>query len=150
METKIKEQETTIWNLHAREGVKRLCEFLEILEKDEEALEEFIEQNKKNEPPLTLTKADIRAMILYRSVLSNYLSCTAHEKFKIEIIKQLPDHLKEVGNDDIVEFKYAGSRKLKTIRFDRKLVNAMIYLLDQGYGDYVEAADPKTKEETKW
>lgn len=144
VETKIKEQETTIWNLHTREGARRLCEFLEIIVQDEEALKDFIEENKNNVPPLTLTKADIRAMILYRPVLSNYLSCTAHEKFKIEIIKQLPDHLKEVGNDDIVEFKYAGSRKLKTIRFDRKLVNAMIYLLDQGYGDYIEA-----EEETK-
>lgn len=120
LETKLKEQETKIWNLYIRESVERLCEFLEML--DEVALDKFInKENEKNASPLTLTKKCIREIIEYRTALSNYLSRAGREKFKIE----------KIGDDDIVELKYAG---LKIIQFKRKLLNIMIYLLDQGYG----------------
>lgn len=136
MEARLKEQEDTQWSLHTREGVKRLCKYMKSL--DDDGLDEFIEENKNSDKPLTLTKEEIKSMIEYRAVLSDYLSCYAHAKFKIDVIKKFPDHLKDVSDDDNIEFKYAGSRKDKTIRFNRKLVNKMIFLLDKGYGTYLE------------
>jgi hypothetical protein len=125
MKAQLKNQQATQWSLHARERVKRLCKYMKNLSDKE--LDDFIQENKESDKPLTLTKADIAEMIEYRCALSDYLSCH---------VMKFPD--KDVADDEVIEFKYAGSKKEKCIQFNRKLVNAMIYLLDKGYGAYLE------------
>ena len=125
-----------IWSMNMREGVKRVCKKLKALSQNEADFAEFVEKNKKDEPILQLTKADVDQVLDYKDELSDYLSSALHQEFDIEIIMKTNEHLKEISDGDEVEFNFAGSTKREMIKIQRKPINLMIALLKKGYGGY--------------
>lgn len=132
----MKNNESLVWSLNAREGVRRLCKYLENISKDTNKLEKFIKECTKKDPKITLYETDIREILLYRDELSDYLSSFAHQEFRLDVLNRFPEEIRDLGDNDQVTYKYAGSDEIETCSFNRSLYNKMVALLAQGCGGY--------------